>query len=230
MDEIVADPQEIIKFERVLAELDVYAGEDNVLGLTELGIGLEAVGDNIIVLVDSYRSGYECTTCKGTGKLRMISRCACDPDISDAELATTVGVPRGCRNRFGAPCESCNFDYQSKRIDRTVDCHACKGKGATLIIPDRAQSLPTTGVILSVGPDVTRGGIAVNKRVVATPHSGVFLPVMGNIPVRVYRQHEPLCIMYNIKKDGSANKKDPGELASAKFVELDVPLGTQFNT
>jgi hypothetical protein len=214
------------KYERVLGELDVHAGETNVIGLVELGIGLEAIGDNILVLIDTYRSGYECSMCRGTGKLKRKARCVCDPDVPDAEL----NFPRGSRNRFDAPCGFCGGDYVSKRIDDVVTCSLCKGKGSSLIIPDTAKSLPTTGVILSVGPDVTRGGIAVNKRVICTAHSGVGIPMKGNIPVKVYRQHEPLCVLYNIKKDGTANKDEPGELATNQFVDLDdVPLGQNFS-
>lgn len=226
--------EENVRYERTLAELDVDAGEDNVIGLMEIGIGLEAVGDNILVLIDSYRSGYECTACKGTGKLKQITRCVCDPDISDEELneARGYGVERGARNRFGridAPCLECAGDYMSKRVNRIIECPTCKGKGATLIIPDSAQSLPTTGVILSVGPDVTRSGIEINKRIVCTPHSGVFLPMKGNIPVKCFRQHEPLCVMYNLKQEGGFEKNDPGELATSKFVEYETPLGEKHN-
>src|ERR1700728_3756975 len=80
------------------AHVSVDAGEDNIVGLIELGVGLEAIGDNIIVLIDNYRSGYECTACKGTGKLRRVVRCTCDPNIADDAL----DFPRGTRNRFGA--------------------------------------------------------------------------------------------------------------------------------
>ena len=215
-----------VKYSHVdMGEVHVDDGEPNIIGLIELGVGLEAVGDNILVLIDSYRSGYECTVCKGTGKLHRVSRCVCDPDISDDRL----DFPRGSRNRFGAECETCNGSYLEMRIDDVVTCNKCEGKGAILVIPENAKSLPTTGIILSMGPEVTRKGIALNKRVVCTPHSGVGLPMKGNIPVKVYRQHEPLCVMYNIKKDGTANKDEPGELVSNQFVELDTPLGTQFS-
>lgn len=207
------------------AMINVEAGEDNIVGLIELGVGLEAVGDNIIVLIDNYRSGYECTACKGTGKLRRFVRCICDPDIPDSDL----DFPRGTRNRFGAVCKACSGQYLTVRIDDVVTCHKCNGRGATLVIPENAQSLPTTGIILSMGPEVTRKGIAINKRVICTPHAGVFLPMKGNIPVKVYRQHEPLCNMYNIKKDGTADKEKAGELVTNQFVEHDTPLGTQHN-
>lgn len=215
-----------IKYSHVdMGQINVDDGEPNIIGLVELGVGLEAVGDNILVLIDSYRSGYECTVCKGTGKLHRVSRCVCDPEIEDSRL----DFPRGSRNRFGAECETCHGSYLEMRVDDVVTCGKCDGKGATLVIPENAKSLPTTGIILSIGPEVTRKGIELNKRVVCTPHSGVFLPMKGNIPVKCYRQHEPLCRMYNIKKDGKADKDEPGELASNQFVELDTPLGTQFS-
>lgn len=217
------------KLERILAELDVTAGEDNIIGLDELELGLEAVGDNVLVLIDSYKSGYECGQCGGSGKLRRIFRCICDPEVPDEKLSEVrgEGVLRGTRNKFGAVCETCGGDYQSKRIDELVECPKCGGKGGLLIIPDSAQSLPTTGIILSVGPDVTRGGIKINRRIVATPHSGILLPMKGNIPIKVYRQHEPLCVLYTMDKHGNAIRNEPGRLETPQFVEYETPLNPQ---
>jgi hypothetical protein len=213
------------------AKLDVYSGDDNIIGLMELQVGLEAIGDNIIVLLDSYKSGYECTTCKGTGKMQSDTRCICDPPEGTQlykEQVIEGNVLPGTRNRHGALCESCEGNYLDKRKSSIVDCKACSGKGALLFIPKHQQALPTTGIILSVGPEVTRKGIEKNIRVVCGPHAGTGIPMMGYIPIKVYRQHEPLCRMYNMLPDGKAQKEEPGELTTSKFLEYDVPLGEQY--
>ncbi len=211
-------------FKEMTAQLDINLGFDNVLELTDLGIGIEALGDKIVVLLDSYRSGYECTKCKGIGKLRQFSRCKCDP----VDWYEETHLPRGERNRFGELCELCGGDYMSKRLDLVVECPQCKGKGATLIIPQSAQSLPTTGVVVSVGPLATK--IKKHCRIVASPYAGTYIPMKGNIPVKIYHQHEPLAYIYNInpehiKLEEMIDKnKQLIDLPVSDFIELDTPI------
>lgn len=57
--------------------------------------------------------------------------------------------------KSGYECKECGG---SGKIKSTVvegsfrDCDKCEGKGATLHIPDNVKSLPSTGVIMSMGP------------------------------------------------------------------------------
>lgn len=217
-------PSVRVQIEKVASNLNVQADDSNIVALPDLLIGLEAIGDNIIVLLDNYKSGYECTTCGGTGFLIKRERCICDPDVEDSEL----GAPRGTRNRFGAVCELCGGEYKGKRRETKLSCGACHGQGSKLFIPEVAQSQPTTGIILSVGPEVNRKGIEKNIRVVATPYSGTFLPMLNGAQIKVYRQHEPLIRLYNMV-NGEMLSDKPGELTTSKFVELDTPLGPGAN-
>lgn len=214
--------------EDVSAKVDIELGYDNVLEITDLGIGIEAIGDKIVVLMDSFRSGYECVTCKGTGKVKQIKRCICDPE----DWSEEKNLPRGQKNRFGEPCEKCGGDFMSKRQDLVISCPTCKGKGATLIIPDSAKSLPTTGVVISCGPDVTR--IRKHTRIIATPHSGIYIPMKGNVPVKIYHQHEPLAYIYNInpehiKTEEMIDSNGIVELPVSDFIEYDTPLSDDKN-
>lgn len=207
----------------LLGSVDVDKGEENIIGLIELAMGLEAYGDKILVLMDTYKSGYECGKCGGTGKVHRLVRCICDPIEPDPDNPVVPGT----RNRHGAKCLECQGEFMAKRIDAIVECPKCGGKGATLFIPEKAKSLATTGIVLSKGPDVTK--CRLNARIIATPHSGIYIPMKGNIPIKAFREHEPLCYLYNMKKDGSANKEDPGELNVSEFIEHDTPLGEELN-
>ena len=217
------------EFKAIEALVNVELGYPNVLELTDFGIGMEAIGDKIIVLMDSYRSGYECTVCKGAGKVRQFSRCKCDPDEWNME----THLERGTKNRFGEPCDICGGNYLSKRVDSIVECPQCHGKGATLIIPDTAKSLPTTGIVVSIGPDADRSFL--HKRILVGPYSGVFCPMKGNIPVKIYKEHEPLAFIYNINPEHGKVEEMVDtdnhvvELPVADFIDYDTPLADSQN-
>lgn len=214
------------KLEALIPKLDVNVGHENFLELPELNVAFEGVSNKIVVLLDRYTSGYECPKCKGMTKVIRTTRCKCDPIDYDPEKHN----PQGTRNRHGAACEDCNGDYIAKRIREEIDCPVCKGKGGNIIIPDSAKSLPTTGVVLSCGPDVTR--IKLHRRIIATPYSGTYLPMKGNARIKVYTEMEPLCYLYNMKPNGEVveNMVDMEantitDLDITNFVEIDVPLG-----
>lgn len=150
--------------------IEVKEDKLNVLEISDLGISLEAVADKIIILVDGYKSGYECKTCSGTGRVES-------PIVSGAK----------------------------------TDCSDCKGKGKLLEIPDTAKSMPSTGVVVSMGPDtkfmrykkanateeeLNNIGIQIGTRVVYGIHVGTPIPIKGNIKLRIMRENEPLCRIF----------------------------------
>lgn len=211
------------------ARVDVELGYNNILEITNLGIGIEAIGDKIVVLMDSFRSGYECTGCKGVGKVKNEIRCKCDPPDWNADTNLTPGT----RNRFGEPCLECMGNYKQKRKFEVQTCPTCKGKGSTIIIPDSAKSLPTTGIVISCGPDVTK--IKLHSRIVATPHSGIYIPMKGNVPVKIYHEYEPLAYIYNINPEhGKIEEMIDSDhkiidIPSSGFIDYDTPLGEDKN-
>jgi hypothetical protein len=140
-------------------------------------IGLEATHDKIIVKLDPFRSGYECKTCGGSGIER-----ACD--CGDG------------KNRLGGTCKLCGGE-PTKYAGQT--CRVCKGVGSSIILPESAKALPTSGRIVSTGPEckVRRVG----ERVLFGAHTGYALPFKGNVILRCMREYEPLCKIHAIEKD-----------------------------
>ncbi len=57
--------------------------------------------------------------------------------------------------KSGYECESCGGTGFSK-LNTNIRCKACDGKGALLVIPQVSERRPTTGTIVSAGPDVKR--------------------------------------------------------------------------
>lgn len=111
---------------------EILVDGQNVVELQQLGISLMAVEDKIIVMFDDFKSGYECKNCNGKG---LIVGCI---------VCENTG-----KDRFGQDCKSClGAGDKSQR-----QCSTCKGKGDILVIPETAKSLPTTGVVVSMGPD-----------------------------------------------------------------------------
>jgi len=160
-------------------DVEVIENEDsNIIYVIQGKIGLEAVEDKILVLIDKFRSGYECKRCNETG---VIGLCAC-------ELEQRPGT-----NRLGGVCKICNGSYESLR---GKECPDCKGSGQTIIIPESTKSMPTSGKIVSRGPKCTVREIG--ERVIFGAHTGYFIPFKGNVRLRMMREHEPLCLVHAI--------------------------------
>lgn len=199
---------------------EVIVDGQNVVELEKLGISLMAVEDKIIVMHDDYKSGFECKTCKGEGKLTGCQTCH-----------------NSGKDRFGQTCKSCN----GVPMNHITVCPDCKGKGGLLVIPETARSLPTTGIVVSMGPetramiltrnyhenlklretfagtpkyndytkiledileDYNETPIRLGARVIFGPHVGTMLPMKGNIKLKIMRIHEPLAVLFG--KDTAA--------------------------
>lgn len=161
--------------------IDYEVDEEKNLVLVVGGkIALRAIEDKIIILLDKFKSGYECSMCGGSGEGRRCIDC-------------TNGV-----NSRGFKCKVCDGNP-----DRWIGgvCPQCKGKGSTIIIPDSAKALPTSGTIVSIGPDCTKRKIG--QRVVFGAHVGFFLPFKGNVRLRMMREYEPLCELFLIDADNN---------------------------
>jgi co-chaperonin GroES (HSP10) len=175
---------------------EVLFDNKNAVTITDLGISLETLGDKIIVMYDHYKSGFECKECGGIGKVTEAITCECEQK----------GTP-GLKDRFGNPCPSCDGNFESKRKELTQACPACRGKGSLLVIPEIAKSIPTTGVVVSLGEDTkfSRGDIhakiQIGTRVIFSQHVGTMIPFKGNIKFKVMREHEPLAILYGADTD-----------------------------
>lgn len=159
---------------------DILHDGYNVVDLVNIGIKLEGIEDKIIVMMDSYKTGYECKSCGGSGKVQTKS--------TVVEGATREEI-----------------------------CTECGGKGDILILPEISKSLPTSGIVLSIGekcranrelywffrlltklklrPSIP-AKVTLGARVIFSPHVGTLIPFKGNIRLKIMREHEPLAVMY----------------------------------
>lgn len=97
----------------------------------------EALGDQILVSIDVFKSGYECKTCKGKKKIE---------------------VKIGRESAF-------------------EECPACRGIGATLILPDNSKNLPTTGVVVSMGAEArAKAAFKIGDRILFGAYAGKMIP------------------------------------------------------
>jgi co-chaperonin GroES (HSP10) len=93
-------------------------------------VSFYALGDRVIVREDEFKSGYECRTCSGHGKV-VCSNC-------DGTGHSKVNAH--------AKCSACHGET-------TQTCPDCEGKGGVLIVPEQSQRRPSSGMIVSVGED-----------------------------------------------------------------------------
>jgi co-chaperonin GroES (HSP10) len=171
----------------------------------------KAQGDKLLVSVDVFKSGYECKTCKGAGTIKL--SCLCEGTdrpgykYSSSMLEGLDDVMFDVRSKMN--CPSCGGDYLGARKDFT--CTECNGKGALIWIPDQSKLLPTTGVIVSVGSEVTNAALKNHTRVLFGAYSGTMIPTKApGVVFKVIRDIEVLLVI------------EGGEdLAAFDFVQID---------
>src|SRR5271155_1542411 len=116
--------------ERPAKELDVKQ-VDNTVFVVAGKIALEAVENKILILIDKFRSGYDCKDCNETG---IYASCECE----------RKGTPdRKISGNFDKPCPYCKGEeYRNSR--RGTSCPSCRGTGSTLVMPENARAIPTS--------------------------------------------------------------------------------------
>ncbi len=145
-------------------------------------IAVEAVEDKILVLLDKFKTGYECKTCDGTGILKKCP--SCDGASFD---------------RFKQPCKECQISKENgifSSIPYPRECDRCKGIGASIIVPETTKGMPTSGLIVSLGPQCKHR--ALGERVLFGAHVGYYIPFKGNVRLRAMREHEIICLMHKV--------------------------------
>lgn len=178
-----------------------------------------AKGDNILVAVDIFKTGYECKTCHGTAKIKQA--CVCDTTDNPGfkynldqlkEVLDTLGETVAA-SRSAMKCPECEGDYLSKR--KEIPCPDCKGRGALLHTPDTSKTLPTTGVIVSLGSEVNPAlGYKNGQRVLFGAYVGVMIPTKApGVVFKVLRSLEILCEI-----------KGGEDMANFDFVIIDKDL------
>ncbi|HEY1646293.1 MAG TPA: hypothetical protein VGF75_08120 [Candidatus Saccharimonadales bacterium] len=160
------------------------------------------VGDNIMILEDEFKSSYDCKACGGAGKIR-INCLKCE---GTGYYGKETIVEHGINKTKSSICGKCDgIGYKD------IDCGACRGKGALVEIPNESRKKPTSGTIVSAGPDVKI--YKVGDRVCYSSFIGHFLPFNANDRVKVMREHEAMCILEDV--DSSQPSLDHIEFSSS---------------
>lgn len=88
-----------------------------------------ALGDRVIIQEDEFRTGYECSSCDGKGKV---------------PCANCHGAGS---HSLGGPVKKCSHCEGAGHLR----CSSCSGKGALIVAPEIAQRRPTSGTVVSAG-------------------------------------------------------------------------------
>lgn len=168
--------------------------KDNAIFVVGGKLGLEAIENKILVLVDKFKSGYECKDCNETG-LYVACECA-------------------RAGRFGEKDNGKSCFYKDRCSTQVVGekCKTCNGTGHTIAIPETSKMIPTSGLIVSTGPQCVRRSYG--ERVVFGAHTGYNLPFKGNSVIRCMREDEPLALLYLVDKETSLSD----------FIQIDEPI------
>jgi co-chaperonin GroES (HSP10) len=146
-------------------EQELVQETPNVMWIGEMG--LEADADKLVVLVDEFRSGYECLTCLAKdirsfgegGATRQVSMVPCPECLGNGKL------PKAGNPKLEVKCSEC----EAKGV---VPCPDCGGRGGLVATPKQNESSPTTGKIVSIGPLVPEGKRAAGDRVLFSSYAG----------------------------------------------------------
>jgi co-chaperonin GroES (HSP10) len=107
--------------------------------------GFEAHADRLIILQDDYRSGFECKTCLDEGKRT----------VNGKEVSTiSCEECKGSGRRLKAGNASLTVKCSDCEGEGWKICPDCGGKGGAIVIPEKEKGKPTTGTIVSIGPEV----------------------------------------------------------------------------
>ena len=153
-------------------------------------IGLECVFDKVIVLMDKFKTGFECTKCEGECYLNE----PCD------FCKTSPGLEgKGTENE--RPCRMCcppNLMQSGGQKPGYKVCPQCKGKGGTIIAPETSKMKVSSGVVTSCGPDVKN--FKVGDRVLHGFWAGTEISMKQKSVLRIMGEQEIMCKIYGTQK------------------------------
>jgi hypothetical protein len=138
----------------------------NVASFPGFPYKMKAFGTNILVIVDTFKSGYECRECKGLG-YRVEGRAEHTGEFLALNLPKMV-----IKNH-------------------QVKCEACGGKGTLLHLADESKALPCTGVVASMGAEaMAQAEFKLYDRVLFGPFSGRFVPLKAGVLIKLMGYRE----------------------------------------
>ena len=137
---------------------------------------LRATGRRCLIREDDFKSGLECKACDGTGHTNVKCQYCKGTTFFKGELDQ-------------GPCPDCETGTQGVRKSSGYEvCSVCKGRSALIVIPDDSKRRPCTGVVISVGPDVTEWEIGM--RVLYTNYTGTDFDMKGGVKIRVILEQD----------------------------------------
>ena len=159
----------------------------------------EALEERILVVIDVFKSGYECSACV-KGHVKYQCSCTQGPDARpgfkfnlDQLNAIQESLGEAVADaRKDQLCPVCNGDPVS--VERDESCTACKGTGIILELPDDSKNLPTTGVVVSMGHEAqAHAQYGLGDRILFGPHAGGMIPTKAAIMLRYMDWQQAIC-------------------------------------
>lgn len=151
-----------------------------------------ASGDRILLRRDIMESQYSCKACKGVGYVEDADLCGNCVGSASETVRTQAG------ELATVPCRVCRvvgFGKEASFSCGRVKCSKCNGSGwkGGIVIPEESQTQAITGVVVSVGPDVTNWKIG--DRLVFSRYAGHTLTVSKTEDFIWMHQNEPIGIL-----------------------------------
>ena len=155
-------------------------------------LALEAMGDLLIVVEDRFKSGFECPVCNSNGQYNDI--------MSDSIERKKTKIPCEACNQTGKSLVNPEIVCKVCRGEKEVICPSCGGSGGTLITPEVAQRRPTTGTVMSSGPETKF--LSPGDRVLYSLFAGSAIQFKQRATVRIMHEHEVMCRLHGNLKVG----------------------------
>lgn len=200
-----------------------------IIAIIDNELGLEALGSNLIIKEDKFRTGYECKTCDGEGTTGNKCKICNGERILETFINVTRPVPytedelsswpEWKREKLTierteeirifdanpvpsitkqAACSACmRRDAHGNMIPTGMElCLACNGSGAFLFVPEESMRRPTSGVIVSLGPDVKT--LQKGDRILYSNFTGHAINFKQNVVFRIMHEHECFTKLHGI--------------------------------
>lgn len=192
-----------IKSEHITADVSTFTELEvpeeklaNVTIIVDKGkqLALEGMAEQIIVKQDKFKTGFECKECDGEGYLEQ--RCG----FCEGKGRENLGTENETFCRMCCPRDMDSMYWQAGKLL----CYVCKGRGATVIIPQNAQRKATSGIVVSCGAAVK--ALKVGERVLYSVFAGTEIEFKNRTILRIMHEHEIMCRLWGVAQLGDVTK------------------------
>lgn len=167
---------ELLYTEQMLSrEEEEKSREANTYTLIGSDLALRVVGTRVVVVEDSFRTGFECKNCDG----------AC----------TTEETCTHCNGTLAESAETvCRFCRVDGRPTGKKICPTCQGRGGLIVAPETAKQNTTSGSIVSCGPEVR--AFKVGDRVIYSNYAGTAITFKQQAKIRIMEDREVIGFLF----------------------------------